>query len=142
MAIFWFYDVKILEILLIKRFPNVKLNPFVGWVYLILVHTLTLTVFRAHSLKDVGIIFSKMLFDFNLSLCYNELTQIADTFFMTICLFVCLMLFLKEINEEFHILQKMKGYSVFYKPAFYILVLVGIFILGNFKANQFIYFQF
>lgn len=132
----------ILEILLMKRFPNVKVNPFVGWVYLILVHTLTLTVFRAHSLKDVGIIFSKMLFDFNLSLCYNELTQIADTFFMTICLFVCLMLFLKEINEEFHILQKMKGYSVFYKPAFYILALVGIFILGNFKANQFIYFQF
>ena len=132
----------ILEILLMKRFPNVKLNPFVGWVYLILVHTLTLIVFRALSLKDVGIIFSKMLFDFNLSLCYNELTQIADTFFMSICLFVCLMLFLKEINEEFHILQKMKGYSVFYKPAFYILALVGIFILGNFKANQFIYFQF
>ena len=84
----------ILEILLMKRFPNVKLNPVVGWVYLILVHTLTLTVFRAHSLKDVGIIFSKMLFDFNLSLCYNELTQIADTFFMTICLFFFLMLFL------------------------------------------------
>jgi D-alanyl-lipoteichoic acid acyltransferase DltB (MBOAT superfamily) len=132
----------ILEILLMRKFPNVKVNPLIGWVYLILIHTLTLTVFRALSLKDAGIIFNKMIFDFNLSSCFGELNQIADTSFIAICLFVCLILFLKEINEEFHILQKINGYSIFYKPAFYILVLVGIFILGNFNANQFIYFQF
>lgn len=132
----------ILEIILMRKFPNVKVNPIVGWVYLILVHTLTLTVFRALSLNDAGIIFNKMIFDFNLSSCFGELNQITDIFFIAICLFVCLILFLKEINEEFHIFQKINGYSIFYKPAFYILVLVGIFILGNFNANQFIYFQF
>jgi hypothetical protein len=132
----------ILEIILMQKFPNIKVNPILGWVYLILVHTFTLTVFRSLSLNDAGIIFEKLIFDFNFSSCFGELNQIADSFFMAICFLVCLILFLKELNEEFHILQKINGYSIFYKPAFYILVLVGIFILGDFNANQFIYFQF
>ena len=132
----------IIEILFMKKFPTIKINPLIGWLYLILIHTLTLTVFRALSINDVGIIFSKMIFHFNISLSFVELREVVDVFFLLVCLIVCLLLFLKELNEEYHLLQNMKGYSNFYKPVFYIFILVSIFILGNFNSNQFIYFQF
>ena len=132
----------IIEILLMKKFPSIKIIPVIGWLYLILIHTLTLTVFRALSLNDAGVIFSKMLFHFSFSTCFIELRDVVDVFFLHVCAIVCLLLFLKELNEEFQLLQNMKGYSNLYKPAFYIFMLVAIFILGNFNSNQFIYFQF
>ncbi len=132
----------IIEILFMKKFPTIKVNPILGWLYLILIHTLTLTVFRALSINDVGIIVSKMIFHFNISMSFVELREVVDVFFLLVCLIVCLLLFLKELNEEYHLIQNIKGYSNFYKPAFYIFILVSIFILGNFNSNQFIYFQF
>ena len=75
----------IIEILLMKKFPTIKINPVIGWLYLILIHTLTLTVFRAFSMNDVGIIFSKMVFNFNFSMCYIELREVVDVFFLLVC---------------------------------------------------------
>lgn len=132
----------ILEILVKPRIFNFKLKPFLGWLYLILIHTLTLIIFRAESIYDVQIIFNNMISKFHLNFCLSELRLVCDLFFLFIVFCVSLLLFFKEINEEFALLQNIKGYRAFFVPAFYIMVFVSIFILGNFNANQFIYFQF
>ena len=132
----------IIEILVKQRFPKIKAPALIGWIYLITIHTLALTVFRALSLADVKIIFNHLFFNFNGTLCVSELRQVADLFFIVVCLLVCGLLFVKEIIEEFNVLQKASNVKRLVKPVFYILILVSLFVLGNFNANQFIYFQF
>lgn len=132
----------IIEILVKQRFPKIKAPALIGWIYLITIHTLALTVFRALSLADVKIIFNHLFFNFNGTLCVSELRQVADLFFIVVCIAVCLLLFVKEIIEEYNILQKDSSIKRLATPILYILALVCLFVLGNFNANQFIYFQF
>jgi hypothetical protein len=48
----------------------------------------------------------------------------------------------KEINEEYGLINNYKNTYNFLKPAAYIFFIILIFIIGNFSANTFIYFQF
>ena len=93
-------------------------------------------------MHDVGIIFSNLFTDFNSSAFMQEITQVNDLFFIALCVCFIVLLFLKELNEEFLLLHKLKGYDTVYKPAFYILALTSLFLLGNFNTNPFFYFQF
>ena len=132
----------IAETLILKQFPNYKAPKFVGWLYLMAFHTLSLIAFRALSMHDLGHIYTRIFNDFHPYAFLTELTQITNAFFITVCGLLIVLLFLKEANEEYAFLNKMRGFEVIYKPVFFILALAGIFILGNFNANQFIYFQF
>ncbi len=132
----------IIETIIFKKFPNFKAPAFLGWVYLITFHTLSLIAFRALNMNDLEYIYLKIFTAFHPGLLMAELAQISNSFFLLLCGLFILILFLKEANEEYAMLNRFKGFESFYKPAFFILVVVSIFILGNFKANQFIYFQF
>lgn len=132
----------VIEILLKKAFPFVRIPKFLGWLYLILFHTLTLIAFRANSFMDLRFIYRR-IFNFRENyFSLQSLYKVQDKFYFAVMLFTILILFLKEFNEEYAVLNRNpKIYSAL-KPAAYILFIVLIFVLGNFNANTFIYFQF
>lgn len=132
----------ILETIAAKTFPTIKVPSFIGWLYLIGFHTFSLIAFRALTISDLTYIYTEIFTAFHPSLLLSELSGISSTFFLCLCMAFVAILFLKEANEEYAWLNRLKGFDVFYKPAFFIVLLVSIFILGNFNANQFIYFQF
>jgi alginate O-acetyltransferase complex protein AlgI len=132
----------ILEIIFLPKIKQNRFTKIPGWFYLISIHTLTLTVFRAKSMHDVGVIFSGLISHFNAASFMSEITQVNDLFFITLCICFIVLLFLKELNEEFSVLHQLKGYRSIYKPAFYIVILTSLFLLGNFNTNPFFYFQF
>lgn len=132
----------ILEIIFLPKIRQNRFTKVMGWFYLISVHTLTLMVFRCQSLHDAGIVFSGLLSNFNMSAFINEITSANDLFFVLLCSGFIILLFLKELNEEFSILYSLKGYRNIYKPVFYIVMLTSLFLLGNFNTNPFFYFQF
>lgn len=132
----------VIETLILKRYPGFKAPPLLGWLYLISFHTLSLIAFRALSMHDLSHIYTQIFTAFHPDRLVAELTQISSLFFLTVCALLIILLFLKEANEEYAILNRLKGFESVYKPAFFILMLVSIFLMGNFNANQFIYFQF
>lgn len=132
----------ITEIIVTKQFPNFKAPKFIGWLYLMLFHSFSLIAFRALTIHDLGYIYSQIFTAFNPGAIASELKTVCDTFFMTLCFVLILLLFAKEANEEYALLNRLKLFEPVLKPAFYILALVTLFLLGNFNANQFIYFQF
>ncbi len=132
----------ILEILLMMKFPNVKAPAWLGSLYLLSFHTITLIAFRANSFTDLRSIYGTIfcLKENYFSTAHLQLLQ--DKLFFMIILFSIMILFLKELNEEYAIINKHKRTYNFFKPVIYICFIVLIFILGNFSANTFIYFQF
>lgn len=132
----------ILETIVMKRFPGFKAPKPLGWLYLITFHTVSLIAFRALSLRDLGYIYRQIFTCFRPEMLAPELSQLAGNLFLTVCGLLIVLLFLKEANEEYAFLNRRKGFEQVYKPAFFILALAGIFVMGNFNANQFIYFQF
>jgi D-alanyl-lipoteichoic acid acyltransferase DltB (MBOAT superfamily) len=132
----------IFEILLMKKFPHVKVPGVIGRLYLLGFHTISLIAFRANSMIELKSIYASIFsFKTNYFSTYNLLGS-QDKFFFFIISLSILILFLKELNEEYAIINKHKtAYSIL-KPVFFISLLVLIFILGNFSANTFIYFQF
>lgn len=132
----------ILEILLMKRFPGINVPKWLGRLYLLVFHTITLIAFRANSFTDLRSIYGTIFrFEDNyFSVSHFHLLQ--DKLFYLIISFTIIILFLKELNEEYAIINRSeKTYNVL-KPIAYICFIVLIFILGNFSANTFIYFQF
>ena len=132
----------VIETLILKRYPGFKAPPLLGWLYLISFHTFSLIAFRALSMHDLSHIYTQIFTAFHPDRLLTELTQVSSLFFLTVCALLISLLFLKEANEEYAILNRLKGFVPVYKPAFFILMLACIFLMGNFNANQFIYFQF
>lgn len=132
----------ILETIILRRFPGFKAPPLLGWLYLISFHTVSLIAFRALSMHDLVHIYKQIFTAFHPQALLPELSPINGTSFPTVCALLIALMFLKEANEEYAFMNTLKGFERFYKPAFFILALAGIFLLGNFNANQFIYFQF
>ena len=132
----------IAEILLRKKFPDLKIPKPLGWFYLISFHTLSLVAFRANTILDLRCIYSS-IFSFKMHyFSLEHLLNLQDHFFYLVMIFVCSILFLKELNEEFALVNRYKKTYNFAKPLLYICFLLLIFTLGNFSANTFIYFQF
>ena len=61
--------------------------------------------------------------------------------FLVAAFAICI-LALKELNEEFAFVNRFPALYGLSRPAVYIAFIVLIFVLGNFSANTFIYFQF
>jgi alginate O-acetyltransferase complex protein AlgI len=132
----------VFEILAKKQFPRIKIPRFIGWMYLLLIHTLFLIAFRALNISDLFEIYSRIFSSLQFDQIFVELKQITNLFFGTICFSLIILLFIKEANEEFGFLNKLTIFNPILKPIFYIWILIFMFLLGNFDANQFIYFQF
>ncbi len=132
----------ILEILLMKRFPNVKVPAWLGSLYLLSFHTVTLIAFRANSMADIRSIYGSIFCLRGNYFSLSNIKMLQDKLFFVIILFSIIVLFLKELNEEYAIINKNERAYNLLKPFAYICFIVLIFILGNFSANTFIYFQF
>lgn len=116
---------------------------FLGWIYLMTFHTISLIAFRANSFEDLGIIYTKIFsFDYHLTTAYYDLRTLKDLFPLLLALCAIVFLFLKEFNEENGWLNKIPSYEKWLRPVFYMLLFVLLFTIGNFNSNEFIYFHF
>ncbi|MDX2171810.1 MAG: MBOAT family O-acyltransferase [Bacteroidota bacterium] len=132
----------IIEILIMKKFPNAKLPQGLGWLYLILFHTLSLIAFRALTVNDLSYIYCS-IFSFKSDyFSISNITGYQDTLFFGVLVFSIFILALKELNEEYAVINRYKKTHVVLQPLVYIAFIILIFVLGNFSANTFIYFQF
>lgn len=132
----------ILEVLLMKKLPNVKVPVFLGRLYLLGFHTITLIAFRANDVTDLNYIYKQIFSIGNWNCSLSTLLNYQDRLYFLILFIAIFILFLKELNEEYAIINKYKNAYTFLKPLVYIGFVVLLFILGNFSANTFIYFQF
>lgn len=132
----------ILEIFLNKMFPTIKVPGVIGRLYLLGFHTLSLIAFRANNLLDLRAIYSKIFSLSKENFMINSLLNHQDRLYFFIIFLLIVILFIKEINEEYAIINKNKTVYSILKPLAFILFIVLIFTLGNFSANTFIYFQF
>lgn len=132
----------LLETTLLKKHPAFKAPALFGWMYLILFHTLSLIAFRANNVLDLLIIYSR-IFSFQENyFSIQHFFEVQDKSFFLLMILVISILAVKELNEEFAILNRHPFVYRLIRPLVYIGFIILIFILGNFSANTFIYFQF
>lgn len=133
----------IIEALTRNKFKRPEWLRPAGWLYLLGFHTIALMAFRASSVGSLGVFYSRIFTSgWNISHSLHELRQLQDLFPLLLAVVLILFLFLKEANEEFALLNRLPRYERLLKPLFYILLFTGIFIAGQFNANEFIYFHF
>lgn len=130
-----------LEILFLMHFKKFVFPKVVGWIYLIFIHCISLIAFRANSMVDLVYIY-KMLFSFDFNFQINEMMKLNDLSLYVVCIAAVIILMFKDILEEWPLKLNTKLYDSFLKPAFYIIILILIFTVGDFNSNAFIYFQF
>jgi D-alanyl-lipoteichoic acid acyltransferase DltB (MBOAT superfamily) len=117
--------------------------PFLGWPYLILFHTVSLIAFRAHSFHDLGIFYTKIFsFEWHASLVAAQLRALHGALPLTLAVCGILFLFVKELSEERAWFARLPKFENAWRPVFYTLLFVALFIFGQFSANEFIYFHF
>jgi D-alanyl-lipoteichoic acid acyltransferase DltB (MBOAT superfamily) len=132
----------IIEILLMKKFPNIKVPAVLGRLYLLSFHTISLIAFRAKDLLDLRSIYSR-IFSFSAeNFSFRSLLNYQDRLYFLIMFIVIFILLVKEVNEEYAFVNRYKTIYSILRPLTFIAFIVLIFILGNFSANTFIYFQF
>lgn len=120
-----------------------KIKNFTGWIYLISFHTISLIAFRANSFHDLGIFYSKIFsLHWNPGNTLNELRTVTDLFPLAIGVAMILFLFAKELNEEHGLFNHLPAFERWWRPAFYTLLFVALFTIGEFTTNEFIYFHF
>ncbi|MBI3509247.1 MAG: MBOAT family protein [Bacteroidetes bacterium] len=132
----------LLEIPFMKFSPGKKIK-FPAWIYLITIHSLIMIAFRANSIGDMGIFYSKIFSsDWNLHTSWLALCTKFETFPLLIAVFAIAFLFIKEIHEEFFFTNSGSLYKMHIRPWIYVILFTGIFAIGQFNANEFIYFHF
>lgn len=122
-----------------KKYPGFKGSRFIGWMYVTLFNSLFFIAFRANSMAELGQIYSTIL---HFKGGFGKMWLTNDHSFLAVMACMIVLLYVKELNEEFGLWQGKAGYRATWKPAFYIAMLCLIFCFGNFHANAFIYFQF
>jgi len=132
----------IIEILILKKFPAFKVPKLLGWIYLMAFHTFSLIAFRALSIHDLGIIYDKLLMNHDFYGGIERLVVLEDRLFFYICMALTGLLFAKELLEEYNISKTVVMLKQKSQVVFYIMLIVTIFLIGDFDANEFIYFQF
>jgi alginate O-acetyltransferase complex protein AlgI len=132
----------IAEILLARKFPNLRIPSIVGHVYLLLFHSISLMAFRSNNMNDLSEIYQRLFTFEDGYFSMDNLIRIADKFYFTVMIILIAILILKELNEEYGLLNMNPGVYRIIRPAAYIVFIILIFVTGNFSANTFIYFQF
>jgi alginate O-acetyltransferase complex protein AlgI len=120
----------------------IKVPGVLKWMYTLFFISVFFIAFRANTVSDLCIIYHQIFIDFNTTDGISHLLELNDRLFFAILLFGLIVLFLKEIQEEFTVFKLSNFKENILAPLFYIVVLSLIFCLGNFNANSFIYFQF
>lgn len=121
---------------------RIKLPGIFHWAYTLFFISIFFIAFRASSMHDLLFIYKQIFIKPNIDGGLTHLLRLNDRLFFAMALFMLLILFLKEIQEEYLIYKTSEFKENFLTPAFYISMLCLIFAFGNFNANSFIYFQF
>jgi alginate O-acetyltransferase complex protein AlgI len=129
------------EIFLRKGFPEIRVPSWIGRIYLLFFHILSLAAFRALDVYDLRVIYKKIFWFGESYFSLSGLLQLHDRFFYGVMVAVFFTWLFKEIEEEYRITERKKTWGLLRSCA-YIIFVTMIFILGNFSANTFIYFRF
>lgn len=131
--------VYILELLVKNKF-RIRL---LGWPYLILFHTITLIAFRADSFHDLGIFYAKIFsFHWHARETWIQMSALHDLLPLLLGIGGILFLFAKELSEEHAWFARLPRFESAWRPVFYTVLFVALFTIGQFSANEFIYFHF
>lgn len=132
----------IIELIINKKFSHYKAPALLGWLYLMSFHTISLIAFRALSVDDLSVIYKKIFIEMNFSDGISQIVALNDRLFFYICIGLIALMFAKEVLEEYSFSSVFEKQKSKWRPVFYFVLLLAIFMLGDFNANEFIYFQF
>ena len=121
---------------------HLKIPALLRWAYTLFFISIMFIAFRANSINDLLYIYKSIFLNINFINGFSHLLVLNDRLFFVMLAILLLILFLKELQEEFTLLKPATFKTSILIPAFYISVLCLIFCFGNFNANRFIYFQF
>ena len=128
---------------LLEHLPiKIKLPNFLKWIYTLFFISVFFIAFRANNIHDLAYIYQQIFTHFNFTNGLHHLLALNDRLFLAVFAFVLIILFVKEIQEEYILIKSSDFKKNILTPVFYITILSLIFCLGNFNANSFIYFQF
>jgi D-alanyl-lipoteichoic acid acyltransferase DltB (MBOAT superfamily) len=110
-----------------------------GNVYLLLFHSVSMLAFRCPNISSLSNAYQNFFQDWSFHL--NNISNYNDKVFWYFGWLMVIFLFMKEISEETNNVQilKLKNY---FREAFYVVLIISIFVFGNFHSKPFIYFQF
>lgn len=115
------------------------IKTIIGNIYLMLFHSISLIAFRCSSLLDLRDAYQNFFQDWSFHI--HHLMANQDKVYWYFGWLMVIFLFLKEITEEYSSKQLTRLKDK-YRDVFYMLLLISIFVFGNFHAQPFIYFQF
>jgi hypothetical protein len=95
--------------------------------------------FRCPNISSLSNAYQNFFQDWSFHL--NNISNYNDKVFWYFGWLMVIFLFMKEISEETNNVQilKLKNY---FREAFYVILIIDIFVFGNFHSKPFIYFQF
>lgn len=110
-----------------------------GNVYLLLFHSVSMLAFRCPDISSLSNAYSNFFQDWSFH--FKNISNYNDKVFWYFGWLMVIFLFMKEISEETNNVQilKLKNY---FREAFYVILIICIFVFGNFHSKPFIYFQF
>lgn len=122
---------------------KIQLPRFLGFTFTLLFVSLAFIAFRASSVETLGVFYSRIFSQgYDPGIAFNELRNLHDLFPLLLSVAGIAFLFLKEIAEELSWFGKSGISERMLRPVFYVVVFVMLFVLGEFSANEFIYFNF
>jgi len=110
-----------------------------GNVYLLLFHSVSMLAFRCPDISSLSNAYQNFLQDWSFHL--NNISSYNDKVFWYFGWLMVIFLFIKEISEETNNAKVLK-FKDYFREVFYVLLIIGIFVFGNFHSKPFIYFQF
>lgn len=127
---------------LVARSWNIRFPRILGIVYTLLFVLIAFIAFRAPSLESLNIFYCKIFsFHYDGSTAFNELRELNDLFPLLLVIMGIVILFVKELSEERAWFER-TDFAKVLRPAFYVILFVMLFVMGEFSTNEFIYFNF
>ncbi|MFO0320989.1 MAG: MBOAT family O-acyltransferase [Bacteroidota bacterium] len=127
-----------------KGIRNLKFNTpiLIKRIYTLCFISIFFIAFRVSTMQDLSHIYRTIFLEFSFKGGFTHFFSLDNHMFFFMIFLFLIILFFKEIYDEFQFVsvgQYLKNWS---SPSFYFIVLFLIFAFGNFNANSFIYFQF
>jgi hypothetical protein len=133
----------IVEIPVLKFTSGKKWLKFPGWIYLLSIHSLIMISFRAQSAEEALNYYNGIFTgNWSIEIALMEMRAFTDMFPLLLSLLLIVFLFVKEYLEEHRTLFRIATYDLHIRPWMYVIAFSLIFLLGEFNANEFIYFRF
>ncbi len=121
---------------------TMQLPRILKWAYTLFFISLFFIAFRANSISDLLVIYKQIVVNFSFTNGVNHLFNLNDKLYYVLIIALLLILFLKELQEEFVFYKPSQFKQQIAIPIFYISILCLVFCFGNFNSVSFIYFQF